>query len=251
MKALYQGYINTNAVPVLPGSTSLDNILLLGGLAERDAVAHLQKVVHEFYPQAFGCKALDLSSGRGVAAMALAEMGFRVAAYDVYRSSISVVQKLALAQELDIAFGVNGVTQLEELREKFDLIHDRDCLSSIIDRQERMQFLNSVRNSLAPGGKFVLTTDVWTENYDPEDSFESVRLDNNYVLWRQTPECDIPGVKAMEGKFWTAQKRIAPPEEIRLEVMSRGFKILMNKLEIPAGNGPARLKLVLTSAFAR
>lgn len=248
MRAYYQGYVGHNQNTV---KETLKNILPLGGLMERDCIDYLPAVVHGYFPHPMGLKALDLGSGHGVAAMALAELGFQVAAFDMHRSSISIVQKFALKQELNISFGTGGILQVEQLHQKFDLIHDYDCLTQMTCSAKRAHFLNAVRNSLAEGGKFVLKTVALSPGFSPEDSFESIFLDENYTLWRQTPECDVDGVVEKAGKYWTAQKRIAPVEKIRQELKEAGLEIVMEEMETPRGNHPATLRLVLTSALGR
>ncbi len=251
MKTQYQSYIDAKENNSITTERTLHNMLALKGLAQRDDVQFLQAMVKEFYPQTMGLKALDLGSGRGVTAMALACWGFHVAAFDMLRSSISIVQKLALHQELNISFGMGGILQMEQLTEKFDLIHDCDNLTNTPTSLERARFLTGVKNALAVNGTFVLKTSVICDSFDPEDSFESVCLDADYVLWRQTPASDAPGVVEMNGKHWTAQKRIAPAEFIRQEVIAAGFRILVDETENAVGNNPATLRLVLTSAKGR
>ncbi|MBO9667383.1 MAG: class I SAM-dependent methyltransferase [Bdellovibrio sp.] len=244
MKAQYHTFINNNEVT---GHQTFNNILALNGLCERDSVRHLQVVVKEMFPQTLGMKALDLGAGRGVNAMTLAELGFNVVAYDMHRNSISVLQKIAMRQELNISFGMGGILQIESLNEQFDLIHDSECLTKIVAGNERARFLESVKHTLSPEGKFVMTAAVQSTQYDPAESFESVRLDENNILWRETPCCDIPGVVEHDGKFWTAQKRVMPAEVLRQELKNAGFTILAEELEI-IPDSPAQLRLVLTSA---
>ncbi|UXR63944.1 methyltransferase domain-containing protein [Bdellovibrio bacteriovorus] len=243
MKAQYQTFVNK-------AEETFSNILALNGLCDRDTALHLQAVVQEFYPQTFGLSALDLHSGRGVGAMALAEMGFNVAAYDMYRNSISILQRIALQQDLNISFGMGGAFQAEALDQKFDLIHDGDCLNTMINEMDQMQYLISLRNILNMAGKLVITVKVQSKTYVPEEGFESVRMDENHILWRQTPECDIPGVNEHESKFWTAHKWVPPVDVVLKKVQALGFQILSEDLEMVPGNNPAVLRLTLTPQLA-
>ena len=247
MKALYQNYIpQTHTTPATENKkVSLANILALNGLNQREDVQHLQNVVNDLYPTTKNLKALDLGSGQGVAAISLAEMGFEVAAFDMQRSSIAIIQKLAETQSLNISFDIGGVKEIGKLNEKFDLIHDHDCLTKLAMVQDRVQFLKGIKNILAKDGKFILTTEVLNPNFDPVDSFESVWLDANHILWRQTPPSDVPGVMEMNGKCWTAQKRMAPADVIRQEVLAMGFEILDEEIEMPVGGAPGILRMVL------
>jgi 2-polyprenyl-6-hydroxyphenyl methylase/3-demethylubiquinone-9 3-methyltransferase len=240
----YHTFIHNNEVT---GHQTFNNILALNGLCERDSVRHLQVVVAEMFPQTVGKVALDLGAGRGVNAMTLAELGFNVVAYDMHRNSISILQKIAMRQELNISFGMGGILQIEALKQQFDLIHDSEGLTNTVGAADRSRFLESVKNSLSPEGVVMMTAAVQSTQYDPAESFESVRLDENHILWRETPACDIPGVVEHDGKFWTAQKRVMPVEVLRGELRAAGFTIVAEELEI-IPDSPAQLRLVLTSA---
>lgn len=182
MKAQYQTYIG--------GVETFNNILALNGLCDRDTVRYLQAVTQELYPQTFSLTALDLGAGHGVAAMTLAQLGFNVAAYDMHRNSISILQKLAMQQDLNISFGMGGIFHLESLNKKFDLIHDGGCLASFPTPAERALFLHSVKNTLVPDGKFVLTSIIAQENVEAakneiQDAGWNIFWDDSEVL----PEC--------------------------------------------------------------
>ncbi|KYG65739.1 hypothetical protein AZI86_01295 [Bdellovibrio bacteriovorus] len=254
MKTQYRHYTHSPARKIQrpPVINTMSHILSLGALDERGCVDHLQKVIGRFYEESHDqtppYRALDLNSGRGVAAMALAEMGFRVAALDVFRSSISVVRKLAQKEDLNISLRVGDPLHIHELHEQFELIHDRECFTQMTNTEERKQFLKSVKESLAQNGKFVLVTNVLTAEFNPQETFESVTLDQDYILWRQTPESDVEGVVQMEGKSWTASQKLAPAERIRRELLDAGFEILSDELEIVPGQCRGVIKLVLTKA---
>lgn len=243
MKAQYQTFINNNETQTLQ---TFNNIVALNGLCERDSVRHLQVLVQEMFPQTMGLVALDLGSGRGVNAMALAEMGFNVVAYDLHRSSVAVLQRIAFKQDLNICFEMGGILQLEKMNQKFDMIHDSECLTNTITAEERALFLEGVKKSLSKNGKFVVTVAVQSKQYIPEESFESLRLDEEHILWRETPACDIPGVVEHDNKFWVAQKRVMPAHVVRQELQNAGFQIITEEMEVRA-DAPALLRLVLTS----
>lgn len=259
MKAHYQTYSNghkTNSADnsvstvTLPDSKLgkaeiLNNLVLLNGLAERNDVQHLQSILKDYFVSISGLNALDLGARRGGAAMTLAKAGFDVLALDMYRSSIPTLQKIAMLQELNISFGMGGIADIEKLNKQFDLIHDVEFLSDTPCAADRANFLASVKNSLAPEGKVVLTVKVLTADYVADESFESVYY-NQHILWRQTPASDGPGVFEMNGKHWTAQKRLAPVDLVCQELMEAGFKILDQELEI-AASGPSTLRLVMAN----
>lgn len=250
MKAQYQNYIGNNQSTDLVKSEILNNVFLLNGMSDRSEVEFLQNSVNEFCPDQRGLKALALGARRGVSAMALAKMGFTVSAFDMYTNSIPTLQQLALQQELNISFGKGGSEQIQISNKKFDLIHETEFLSDTPSEMDRMLHLENLKNALLPDGKLVLTVKVLSNDYDPADSFESLRLDEDFILWRQTPASDLPGVVELNGKHWTAQKRIAPLNLVREEIMAAGLTILSGELEVIPGQ-PSVLRLVLTGAQER
>ena len=173
MKAQYQTYIG--------GVETFNNILALNGLCDRDTVRYLQAVTQELYPQTFSLAALDLGAGHGVAAMTLAQLGFNVAAYDMNRNSISILQKMAMQQDLNISFGMGGIFHLESMNKKFDLIHDGGCLASFDTPAERALFLQSVKKTLLPNGKFVMTSIITQENI--EAAKNEIQLAGWNIFW--------------------------------------------------------------------
>ena len=218
MKAQYQNFVGLNLKFKIP--TLVD-------LKERAHAQFLRDVVNEFYPQKFDLKVLDMTVGSDVAGDTLRDMGF------------------------DVSIAISGIMNLKQMNQKFDLVHDGDCLTNLPLSQDRARFLVKVQNSLAVDGKFVLKTEVMFGDYNPTESFESVLLTEDFILWRQTPACDLPEVVEMNGLHWTAQKRIVPPATLRTELVAAGFEILSETLEVPGGNAPAIMKLVLASAKGR
>jgi 2-polyprenyl-6-hydroxyphenyl methylase/3-demethylubiquinone-9 3-methyltransferase len=247
MKAEYQTYIGETKSNYVNDSEIFNNVYFLNGFSERNEMEYLQKSVGQFCHQGPGLHALDLTAGRGVSAMALAKMGFNVTAFNMYTNAISLLQKLALQQEMNISFGKGAISHLANLNKKFDVIHDLETLSDTVSTAERTDFLYDLKNTLADDGLVVMTVKVLSSTYDPADSFESVYLAPDYVLWRQTPATDIEGVIEMDGKHWTAHRRIAPAELIRLELAAAGFAILSEEIELIPGC-PSTLKMVLVKA---
>jgi 2-polyprenyl-6-hydroxyphenyl methylase/3-demethylubiquinone-9 3-methyltransferase len=121
-------------------------------------------------------------------------------------------------------------------------------LTFIHAAEDREQLFKEIRANLAPHGKAILTSLAITPNYDPNDSFESVRLDEDFVLWRQTPGGDIPGVVEMNGKNWTAQKKLAPVEYLRAELALAGLRIVVDEFQVVPGQTIGNFKVVVTSA---
>ena len=249
MKAQYQNFINLNKNQISGREEVLRNILSLNGLTDRRDVESLQAYVAKFCSETvssgLGRKALDLNAGHGAAALALAEEGFDVAALNTYETSFLILAELSACNDFNIFFGEGHIAQMEQVQQKFDLVYDCKTLTSLWSRNDRANFLQSVRNTLEEGGRFVLKTNILSSSFDPQDSFESILLDADYVMWRQTPASDAPGVVEINGKHWTAQKRLAPVEILRQEFRAAGFAILSEEVEVSHENGPETLRVVL------
>lgn len=204
-----------------------DLLMLDGALTERDAVRVLPEIVHGHFPAGrAGLEVLDLGSDAGLPARVLNALGLNVTTVDMGKLSVHGVQLCAEKQN-------------------FDLINDNRSLQLMTSRDDRAEYLASVRAALAQGGRFVLRTEVLNEKWDARDSFETVRMDLEYNVWRQTAIADFAGVVQKDGRNWIAQKKVAPAEYVRQELMAAGFEILEESIEIPRGNSHSILRIVL------
>lgn len=97
-----------------------------------------------------GGAALDLGSGPGTQAMALAERGFQVTGTDISRTAVARAQAAALARRLSATFVVDDV-RATKLAGPFDLIFDRGCLH-VLPPMLWATYARTVFGLLAPGG---------------------------------------------------------------------------------------------------
>lgn len=97
---------------------------------------------------------LELGTGLGTLAVALARRGHRVIATDV--SGIALDQAHARAPDAGVVWIRDDVTD-STLRGRFDAIVDRGCLHTLSDAQSRAYAATAAR-LLAPGGTLVLKT---------------------------------------------------------------------------------------------
>lgn len=98
--------------------------------------------------------ALDLCTGPGTQAMALAEMGLSVTGTDISISAIEQAAKQAVEQGLDITFLQNDILD-NRLHESFDYIFDRGCFH-VFPPEQRAAYVDTIAGLAKPGGYLML-----------------------------------------------------------------------------------------------
>lgn len=98
--------------------------------------------------------ALDLGTGPGTQAMALAERGFQVTATDLSATAVSKALSKAEAKGLDITFKQDDIlnTQLEQI---FDFVWDRGCFH-VFPPDCSQDYVQVVARLLKPSGYLFL-----------------------------------------------------------------------------------------------
>ena len=231
------------------GFVGWGNAKTLEDLGDAVTKQYLQDTVAKHFPNPKGMKALDVGCGTGTTAFMLAQMGMDVTGIDISETAIGMGEELARTQGLNINFVKGDVLDLkifsEKLNQKFDLIYDSHCLHCIVFDEDRMKVLTGAKQSLTPGGIFVLDTMVMpSENCDPTVMFDTLRFDNDHILWHKTKPSDMKGVIEIDGQHWCAQRRIYPPHVVMSEVAKAGFVTLSHRLDVQPGN-PSMLRLIL------
>lgn len=99
-------------------------------------------------------KLLDLGTGPGVQAIALAKLGFTVTATDIAPTAIRLARERAAREGVQVNFQQDDIlnTQLEE---QFDSIIDRGCFHAMAPDQ-RQTFVEKVSRLLKPGGVLIM-----------------------------------------------------------------------------------------------
>lgn len=125
------------------------------------------ETMHWYYPQleqdiidtlsSLGIKEgglLDLGTGPGVQAIALAKLGFTVTATDIAPTAIRLAREKAVRAGVQVNFQQDDIlnTQLEE---HFDCIIDRGCFHAMAPHQ-RQNFVEQVFGLLKPGGVLIM-----------------------------------------------------------------------------------------------
>jgi len=97
---------------------------------------------------------LDLCTGPGTQAMALAEKGFSVTAMDIADSAVEQACIRAREDGLDIVFHQDDIL-VSHLNRTFDLIFDRGCFH-IFPRDKRRDYVPAVSRLIKSGGYLMI-----------------------------------------------------------------------------------------------
>ncbi|RMH57277.1 MAG: class I SAM-dependent methyltransferase [Candidatus Hydrogenedentota bacterium] len=103
-----------------------------------------------------GGKVLDLGTGPGTQAVALAKRGFTVSAYDVSPSAIEAARKRAVQENVVLDTRVFDLLK-DQTPECFDAVFDRGCFH-VFDPDPRAAAVRKHYELLKPGGFLFLKT---------------------------------------------------------------------------------------------
>ncbi|WP_413577986.1 class I SAM-dependent methyltransferase [Bdellovibrio sp. HCB290] len=224
------------------------NAKTLNDVVDPITLNYLKSSIQQWTGKGFaGKSALDLGCGAGATAFTMAQLGLNVTGIDISATAIEMAKDLANQQNLKIDFMVGDVLRLENLNRKFDIIYDSHCLHCIVFDEDRQAVFNGIKNSLSKDGIFILDTAVVDGIWDPASTIDTLRFDENYILWHKTKPSDTRGVIEIEGQHWCAQRRFYPASKVMEEVERAGFKILSQVTEAPSKGGSSMLRLVLQS----
>jgi cyclopropane fatty-acyl-phospholipid synthase-like methyltransferase len=95
--------------------------------------------------------ALDLGSGPGIHAIALAKRGWKVTAVDISPGAIRMASQFALQADVKIDFRTIDVLSFQPSPNSYDLVHDRGFLHTL-ESSEWPRWTSFVASTLKPGG---------------------------------------------------------------------------------------------------
>jgi 2-polyprenyl-3-methyl-5-hydroxy-6-metoxy-1,4-benzoquinol methylase len=101
-------------------------------------------------------RALDLGTGPGTQAMALAQRGFTVTAADLSAAAIAYVSRKAEALKVTLSCVEDDILATK-LDGPFDIVFDRGCFH-VLPRERRADYARTLARLLAPKGTFFLKT---------------------------------------------------------------------------------------------
>lgn len=105
--------------------------------------------------------ALDLGTGPGTQALALAEQGFRVTATDLSDTAIAKAQARAVERGLEIKFQQDDILNTQ-LNQQFNFVFDRGCFH-VLPPDARPHYVAIVARLLPPEGYLFLKTFSYLE----------------------------------------------------------------------------------------
>lgn len=103
-----------------------------------------------------GGRILDVGCGGGREALALARAGFQVTAIDIAPRMVEAARANAAREGLDIAFGVQSATELDEPPGSFDGAYWAGSYHHIPGRALRVEALRRIVRALTPDGVLIL-----------------------------------------------------------------------------------------------
>jgi len=107
--------------------------------------------------------ALDLGSGPGIHAIALAKRGWKVTAVDISPGAINMASRFADQTHVKIDFRRANVLTFEPEPGSFDLVHDRGFLHTL-DPSEWPVWVNVVATALKHGGLVIAKEFTYNPN---------------------------------------------------------------------------------------
>lgn len=245
MKSYYYAHESAYKKIKEKGYVGWGNAKTIDELGDASTNEYLRSSIEKYFTNTIGLKAFDLGCGTGTTAFTLAKFGFSVTGLDISETAIEMAHDLAEKQNLKINFQVGDVLSLDSLNEKFDLIYDSHCLHCIVFDDDRSKVLTGIKNSLNEKGIFILDTMAMDKNYDPTDGIETLRFDDDYILWHKMTSSHYRGVVEVNGQLWCAQRRIYPSKKIIEEVIRAGFKVIEESIDPQNENEPSALRMVL------
>lgn len=91
---------------------------------------------------------------------------------------------------------------------------------------------------------------VFAVGFEPAKEFPTLKFDENYVLWHQTPSPQWSGVVTIDGVHWCPQRRIYPVEKLLEELKMCRFKIITRQVDVQKPGEPDMLRVVAQKSSA-
>ncbi len=148
---------------------------------------------------------LDLCTGPGTQAMALADQGFSVTAMDIAGSAVEKACVKAREEGLDIVFHRDDIL-VSHLDRTFDVVFDRGCFH-LFPRGKRKEYVPAVSRLIRPGGYLLLKCFSYLETR-PEGPY---RIAPDEIEDLFTSDFDV---LAIEHTTFSGRNLTAPPKAL-------------------------------------
>lgn len=245
MKSYYHAHETAYQQIKSKGYVGWENVKSLEALGDSKTNEYLSQKIKKYFSKTANSLALDLGCGTGTTAFTLAKSGFNTTGIDISETAVEIGRDLARQQNLEIKFIAGDVLNLKALNKKFDFIYDSHFLHCIVLEEDRKKVFNEIKSVLNVDGIFILDTMVMPDvEIDPANMFDTLRFDQDFILWHKTKPSTDRGIVEIDGQHWCAQRRIYPVEKVMSEVVDAGFEVLEQQVE-EKKNDPSMLRLVL------
>ncbi len=221
------------------------NAKSLAELGDVETNEYLIGKIEKYFSIARGKSALDLGCGTGTTAFILARYGFSTMGVDISETALEIGRSLACQQNLEIQFVVGDALDLKFISQNFDFIYDSHLLHCIVFEEDRNKVFSKIRSALSANGIFILDTMVMPNTQiDPTMMLDTLRFDNEYILWHKTKPSSDRGIIEIDGQHWCAQRRLYPVDKVLSEVIEAGFEVIEQQVD-DHNNNPSILRMVL------
>lgn len=246
MKSYYHAHESAYRQIKAKGFVGWGNAKTLAELGDEKTNEYLRQKIEKYFSKVIGKSALDLGCGTGTTAFILAKHGLDTTGIDISQTAIEMGRDLARQQNLEIQFVAGDVLDLKSLNRKFDFIYDSHFLHCIVLEEDRKKVFDEIKSILKAGGIFILDTMVLPNTeIDPATMFDTLRFDQDFILWHKTKPSTDRGIVEVDGQHWCAQRRIYPVEKVINEIKNAGFEILEQQIN-EQNNEPSMLRMVLS-----
>ena len=245
MKSYYHSHESAYQQIKSKGFVGWGNAKNLSELGDAKTNEYLKQKIGKYFSYVNAKSALDLGCGTGTTAFTFAKHGFQTTGIDISATAIEMGRDLARQQNLEIRFVAGDALDLKSLGQKFDLVYDSHFLHCIVLEEDRRKVFEGVKSVLSSNGIFILDTMVMpVGQVDPARMFDTLRFDDDFILWHKVKPSNDRGILEIEGQHWCAQRRIYPADKVVSEVTGAGFEILEQQVD-DQENSPSMLRMVL------
>jgi 2-polyprenyl-3-methyl-5-hydroxy-6-metoxy-1,4-benzoquinol methylase len=188
------------------GKTQWNDVFEVGkGFGEFPNKGFLEGMVPEL---PVGGAVLEYGCGTGPAACFLAGRGFRVDAVDVSAEAVALAKRFAGELGIAVNFAVQDVCRWSEADVRYDVVIDSYCLQNIVLDEDRAAVFRGVRDRLAPGGRYLISTALYdvSRAYGEEFRYDAV----TGICYRG----ELP------------YRRHLKPSALRAELVAAGFEVV-------------------------